>query len=84
MRIVVMVFIMMPNIIFTELVEKRQVDVCESGKGGQLYNGFDFALEQDRQEHDIERFGFAESRTDLDVVPEVLLLEECVVFRILL
>ena len=51
-----------------ELVEQRLVSRAEGGERRQLDNGAHRALEEDRQDDDVERGRLAEPRVDLDVV----------------
>ena len=51
-----------------QLVEEGQVDVAEAVERGQLDDRLDLALEQHRQDDDVERRGLAEAGADLDVV----------------
>src|SRR5688572_3209193 len=53
---------------FGELVEERLVDVAERQEARELDHRLDLTLEEDRQDDDVARRGFAETRRDLDVV----------------
>ena len=51
-----------------ELVEECLVGRAEAAERGQLDDGADRALEEDRQHDDVQRRGLAEARVDRDVV----------------
>ena len=51
-----------------ELVEEREVNVGEAVERGQLDDGLDFALEDDRDDDDVPRPAVAEPRADAHVV----------------
>ena len=65
---------------FGELVEERQVRVAEAVERRQLDHRFDVALEQHRQDDDVERWRRAQAGADVDVVARDLAEQNAALF----
>ena len=68
MRLLAMIVDRTTPIVSRQLVEEAQVDLAERVERGELDHGQHLLLEQDRQDHDVDRERLAEAGRDLHVV----------------